>query len=361
MIKKNILIVDDEISILTVLKSSLKKLDTACNVFTTTNGEDAFKLMKNQKFDLVITDYKMAGMDGLELIAAVRSIRPETRMILMTAYGDNAVQEETRRLQAYRYLTKPLEINDFRQTVQEAIDSLAVSRPGILILSDERYTQIVNLLNQLKMDVGARCVVLADSEGCSIAHVGNTDEIPLAQIIPLLGGSITGISEVGRALDGEQDAVNLVYRESETQDLYVINIGMNIQLIIIIDRTAFNNRLGLVWYAAKQIALTLVKKLGQAEYTQPADIFNQSLDQALVGEMDKLFLESSFSAMEETPTSEIGSEYRTDLGREYSEPISKLTSQSNLPMPVLLTYEDAVGAGIVSCDLASRPIKDDMS
>lgn len=360
MIKKSILIVDDEISILTVLKSSLKKLETSCNVFTATNGEDALQLLQNQKLDLVITDYKMAGMDGLELIAAVRSIRPETRTILMTAFGDNAVQEETRKLQAYRYLTKPLEINDFRQIVQEAMDSLAVSRPGILILSDERYTQIVNLLNQLKMDVGARCVVLADAEGCSIARVGNTDEIPLAQIVPLLGGSITGISEVGRVLDGEQDAVNLVYRESATEDLYVINVGMNIHLIIIIDRTAFSNRLGLVWYAAKQTALTLAKKLGQAEYAQPGDIFNQSLDQALVGEMDKLFSESSFSALDESPTPEM--ETNTLLtSTHYPEPVSKLANQSNPPMPVLLTYEDAVGAGIVSCDLASRSIKEDVS
>ncbi|MFQ5420562.1 MAG: response regulator, partial [Anaerolineae bacterium] len=133
---KRILIVDDETSVLYVMQNSLRKLGSRYKVSTATDGNKALNLLRQRPFNLVITDYKMAGMDGLQLIETIRRIRPETRVILITAYGNDAVEAEARRLQAYRFLTKPLEISVFRQIVQEALDDIAISRPGILILSD---------------------------------------------------------------------------------------------------------------------------------------------------------------------------------------------------------------------------------
>ena len=81
MTDKSILIVDDEESILTVLKSSLKKLVTEYRVVTVANGQAALEQIKQRSFDLVVTDYKMAGLDGLRLLEQIRLERPETRVI----------------------------------------------------------------------------------------------------------------------------------------------------------------------------------------------------------------------------------------------------------------------------------------
>ncbi len=142
MNEKRILIVDDEAAILSVLKGSLKKLGDEYVVATAPDGQSALAQLKRSPFDPVITDYRMAGMDGLELLEEVRALQPNARTILMTAYGNDKVEEEARRLQAYRYLIKPLEIDNFRWIVKSALNDVAISRPGILILSDERYKEI---------------------------------------------------------------------------------------------------------------------------------------------------------------------------------------------------------------------------
>ena len=97
-----VLIVDDEDGVLSVLKNSLRKLGEEFRVTTAAGGEAALEQLIQRKFDLVVTDYKMAGMNGLELLEKVHAIHPDTRVILMTAYGSAAVEDEASRLQAYR-------------------------------------------------------------------------------------------------------------------------------------------------------------------------------------------------------------------------------------------------------------------
>ena len=293
MNQKTILIVDDETPILSVLKRSLEKLEAGYMVFTAEDGNSALNQLKLARFDLVIADYKMAGMDGLELLGAVRSLQPETRTILMTAYGNDRVQADARRLQVYRYLTKPLEIDDFRQVVKSALSDLAVVRPGILILADEQYDKIVLSLKRLQLDVGARCVILAHIEGHAVAHTGNLDKFPLETVTPLLGGCIAGLEHAGRAIDRSEETTNLIYRESTAGDLYVINIGSQLLLMIVIDRASYNTKLGTVWYAAQQVASMLLVTVVHKQYADPEELLGSGLETAVSNELDKLLCSNS--------------------------------------------------------------------
>jgi CheY-like chemotaxis protein len=121
MAYKRILIIDDEEPVLTILKHSLKKLGPDYEVLTADNGFAALDKLQTQQFDLVVTDYNMEQINGLELIEAINHLQPAARVIMITAYGSDALEAEARRLQVYRYLTKPLEINDFRRVVREAL------------------------------------------------------------------------------------------------------------------------------------------------------------------------------------------------------------------------------------------------
>ncbi len=339
MREKHILIVDDEASILSVLKSSLRVLGAGYKVSTAPDGQNAFVQLKQCPFDLVITDYKMAGMDGLELLEAIRSLQPNARAILMTAYGNDKVETEARRLQVYRYLIKPFGVDKFRQIVQSALNDIAVRPTGISILSDERYTQIVLSLNQLRVNVGARCVVLADMEGSCIAHAGNLEGFPLERIAPLLGGCIAGLGEVGRVLDGDKNIINLIYRESPADDLYILNIGAQRLLVIVIDRGPYSSRLGTVWYLAQQVASMLFLKLGQKEYADPQSLFDSGLERAVGSELDKLLCgpdsvkaQTSSNAFSE-PCSTLGHVQPPIEGRIATQPSllsSKQTAQAEL-------------------------------
>jgi CheY-like chemotaxis protein/predicted regulator of Ras-like GTPase activity (Roadblock/LC7/MglB family) len=290
MSEKRILIVDDEESILTILKSSLKKLGSDYQVVTATDGFIALDYLKVNSFDLIVTDYNMASMDGLELLESARYLQPKARVIMMTAYGNNALESEARRLQAYRYLTKPLEINAFRQIVQEALADLVVNKPGILILSDKRYEQVNRMLEQLRAEVGARCVILTDAEGRPIARIGDLEKLPLEEIGSLLGGGLATLSAAGRTMDGDTDAINLAYREGKQEYLYALNVGQQLLMFLVINRNPYSSRLGSVWYHARQAAISLRETLGEEEYAEPEHVFDEGVGQAFDEELDKLFM-----------------------------------------------------------------------
>ncbi len=286
---KHILIVDDEESILTVLKGSLKKMGADYQVTTATDGFTALDRLKEREFDLVISDYRMAEMDGMELLEAVRYLQPQAHIIMMTAYHNSILASEVRKLQAYRYLTKPLQINEFRQVIREALGVTTAPSKSILVLSDERYQHLNRLLEQLRVDVSARCIFLTDAEGGTIARTGDTEKMPIEQVASLLGGGIATLLEAGRVIDGDMETINLAYREGKHEYLYAINVGQRLLLILIIDRTPYSSRLGAVWYYVQQTALTLLKKLQEAEYASPQQVFHEAIDQAFDDELDKLF------------------------------------------------------------------------
>lgn len=289
MPNKRILIVDDDESILAVLARALEKLSPSYQVCTVTDGFAALGQLEKQAFDLVVTDYKMAGMDGLELLAAIRFMQPQARVIVVTAYGDNALEGEARRQQAYRFLAKPLEIAAFREAVQDALSDVAISRPGILILSDDRYRQVNDILERLRLDVNGRCVLLTDPDGRILARTGNVEKLPFEAVASLLGGGIAILLEAGRTLDGDNEATNLAYREGKYEYLYTTNIGQRLLLILVIDRSPYSTRLGSVWYYAQQTASALSRIVGEAEYSTPQEVFGDSMDNAFGQELDKLF------------------------------------------------------------------------
>ncbi len=293
MNQKRILIVDDEEAILTVLKNSLKKLGSNYKVVTVTDGFDALNELLEEPFDLVVTDYNMAQMDGLELIEAIRYAQPNAQVIMITAYGSDLVEDEVNRLQAFRYLTKPLEINTFRQIVQEALSDTAptsTEQAKLLILSDEKYKELSQILEQLGREVGTRCSFLTDANGNIVTKTGYTENLAIENIATLLGGGIATLIEAGRTMDGDVDAINLAYREGKDEDLYVINVGQHYLLILIINRGPYSSRLGSVWYQARQTAVTLREKLAEVEAVAPQQMFEQGLNEAFDEEFDKLLI-----------------------------------------------------------------------
>jgi CheY-like chemotaxis protein len=289
MSNPRILIVDDEEALLKVLSDSLKGMKTEYELVTATDGLGALEHLKKDPFDLVVTDYRMAGMDGLELLESIRSIRPKTRVVMMTAYGTDELQAETRRLQAYRFLTKPMQINTFRQVVEDALSDIAISRPGILILSDERYREVIQQLEVLQGDIGTRSIFLADIDGHVIAHIGDEDGHAIEQISSLLGAGMATLIESGRVFDKDNESINLAYREGPKDCLYAINIGEQLLLILILDNGPYASRIGSVWFYAQRAAQTLRQTLGDADYASTQHIFDETTGENLQKELDGLF------------------------------------------------------------------------
>ena len=116
-----LLVVDDEKNI----RQALGRFLESCNLRTCTadSGREALTLMDRKgAFDLVLSDWRMAEMNGLELLKAIKERYPDTIVILMTAYGtiDNAVA--AMKAGAYDYITKPFSLDQIQHTVERALE-----------------------------------------------------------------------------------------------------------------------------------------------------------------------------------------------------------------------------------------------
>ena len=101
----SILVVDDEPNYQIVLSELLK--DEGYEVFTADSAEAALPLLRTTDLDLVLTDMKMPGMDGIEFLKKIKEFDPELPVILITAYAEVERAVEAMHLGAFTYLAKP--------------------------------------------------------------------------------------------------------------------------------------------------------------------------------------------------------------------------------------------------------------
>ncbi|HMH49743.1 MAG TPA: response regulator, partial [Candidatus Acidoferrum sp.] len=105
--KRRILIVEDDEIFLRPLQRTLEV--AGYDVVVTPSGEEALDALKGDDVDLVLTDKRLPGMDGVDLVRRVRAEHPDLAVIVMTAYGTIESAVEAVRLGAADYLVKPLE------------------------------------------------------------------------------------------------------------------------------------------------------------------------------------------------------------------------------------------------------------
>lgn len=122
MTRKKILIVDDEKRQREILELILSEENY--QVSTAMSGEQALKMVRQERYDLVLTDLKMGGMDGLRLLQQLLQIDSSVIVILMTAHGSIDSAKEAIKLGAYDYLEKPLEKDRLLEIVSKALNRL---------------------------------------------------------------------------------------------------------------------------------------------------------------------------------------------------------------------------------------------
>src|SRR5882762_2356141 len=122
MARKSILVVDDEKSQREILEMILS--GEGYDVTTASSGEAAMKFAKEHRFDLVLTDLKMTGMDGIELLQHLLALDSAIIVILLTAHGTIDSAKEALRRGAFDYLQKPYDKQSLLATINRALDKL---------------------------------------------------------------------------------------------------------------------------------------------------------------------------------------------------------------------------------------------
>lgn len=117
-----ILVIEDEAAIRRVLVKILSEENEAYKVDEAEDGLLGIEKIKNEDFDLVLCDIKMPKMDGVEVLEAVKKIKPETPIVMISGHGDLDTAVNTMRLGAFDYISKPPDLNRLLNTVRNALD-----------------------------------------------------------------------------------------------------------------------------------------------------------------------------------------------------------------------------------------------
>ena len=117
-----ILVIEDEAAIRRVLVKILTEESNAYNVEEAEDGLIGVEKIKKDDFDLVLCDIKMPKMDGVEVLEAVKKIKPETPIVMISGHGDLDTAVNTMRLGAFDYISKPPDLNRLLNTVRIALD-----------------------------------------------------------------------------------------------------------------------------------------------------------------------------------------------------------------------------------------------
>jgi DNA-binding NtrC family response regulator len=123
MARLSILVLDDEPIVGKRLKPALAKAGHAVEVAE--SGAEALRRIEQKVYDIVVTDIRMEGVDGLDVLRHVRARSPRTLVIMITGFATVELARETLTMGAFDFIAKPFKLDDLRRTILRAAESLA--------------------------------------------------------------------------------------------------------------------------------------------------------------------------------------------------------------------------------------------
>mgnify|MGYP005846582097 CR=1 FL=1 len=146
---KHVLIVDNDQAMLDLLKDYLSQ--EGFSVQAVLSGADAIERVAEVEFEVVITDLKMQGIDGMEVLKAVKGIRPDTQVILITAFGSIESAIEAMKEGAFHYITKPFKLDELCVVIEKAVEDRRLRLENLWLKREvERRYRFDNIVGKSK-------------------------------------------------------------------------------------------------------------------------------------------------------------------------------------------------------------------
>lgn len=166
---KKVLIVDDEEDMIWSLQKNLNNDNLQVEISIASSGEEAIALLEQREVDLVVTDIKMPGMSGIELLLEIKKRFPDTGVIVMTAFPSPERKSEAMEHGSLHYLEKPFDINELREIIGKALEQGELFKGTV---SGIELTDIIQI-NCLSRATSALRVKTAGGSGTIYFHEGS--------------------------------------------------------------------------------------------------------------------------------------------------------------------------------------------
>ena len=290
MKQTRILVVEDHLEMQEVLKFYIKKIGGNYLVHTASDGFEALDILREDPFDLVITDYMMPGMDGLELIESIRALSPNVQVILTTALRGKTLKKLLAEARIDYFLPKPYTPQGTQDMVLEALAAIPDTAPKAprakRLVDQDLKTELRNLRQQT---AAYACFVIA-SAGYVIAAESSDQEIPVASLASLVAANAKATAELSQLLGNPHSFKNSIH-EGETFNVASYSLDKGRILSIVFGKHV---KIGLIQYYARQATAKLPAFLPPpSETLNEADFFNENgLEDSLNTSIDDLFSDS---------------------------------------------------------------------
>ncbi|AIY84713.1 MAG: response regulator [Clostridium baratii] len=165
---KKVLIVDDEKNIRIALSRCLKK--EGYNITLAKDGFEAFDIIKDQDFDLILIDYQMPKKNGIEVLRELREKNIKTNAIIMTAYGTIDIAVDTMKLGAVDFISKPFELEKIKNIVKNNINNSTKKNKTL----DEYILEAKDLIKKGELEKARSCLkeaILIDTSSAKIQNL----------------------------------------------------------------------------------------------------------------------------------------------------------------------------------------------
>ena len=320
----SVLVVDDAPQICKALSDVLTA--SGYSVRTAPSGERALQIMESSEFDLMITDLKMSGMSGMDLIARVKERAPHLSIVILSGYGDMDDVIKAMRVGITDYLKKPFSIDEVLDVVKREVkksqaraaavtpaapSASAEARPDarparVYIFSRPDLDKIEVSLSKLRAQTAAESVLLLEEAGYVIAAKGMVADTDVQALSSLIVGGRSMSNQLASLL-GEGDGFAMNYLEGQRVSVYTTGLGQGLFLVIVVPK---GTKQGVVWLYAKEAAAEIeeITRRAAAEVqkesgTPVEQMDRQAIRQEMAQTLDKLFDEAPpEEEPSETPT-----------------------------------------------------------
>ena len=263
-----ILVVDDSPQVCKALGDVLKA--SGYQSRTAPSAERALQIIETDRFDLVITDLKMSGMNGMDLAKKIFEQMPGVPVVILTGFGDMDAVIAALRSGVADFLKKPFSIDEVLSVVKRELAKSQARPPSVIptparlasaperpprvyIFGQRDLEQIDGVLSKLRAQAGADSALLVEEAGYVIAAKGLVNTADLDTISSLIAGSRTSSASLASLL-GESQDFSTSYMEGQKVSVYNTALGRGLYLVVIVPK---GTKQGLVWLYAKESAVEI--------------------------------------------------------------------------------------------------------
>lgn len=261
-----ILLVDDQREVSRMLRSSLELSGKDYVIVDVPSGEEALLELGRGPVDLLVTDLRLPGISGLELLERVNQLNPYARAIMITGHPTEEARDQAEKFGVVAFLQKPIGTSTFLEAVEYALKLRGL--PGSPVhVHEEAREKISVRLKTVRIELGAEAALLIDDHREVIVQAGELSELNLDESLPSLmtafSAGLKVSNLVGALLPG-----NLQYFDGDTHALYMTNVGVYYALLIVFRGKQESGQMGAVVHYGRRAAedlMDLLSSLGELE------------------------------------------------------------------------------------------------